>query len=248
MSGFIVDKFWHLGNYHYIFYRFVLEQLCQRNLKNSELILDAGCGARISSLSYVPKDVVVIGVDVKRHNIVESHRKAKERNYNNFNFVVASVTSLPFQQETFHLAICVDVLEHVSNKQKAIDEISRSCRSDAHFLGSTSNRLNPLMLLDSFAPKSIAKILTKRFAGEHYERHFRFTVRELMRSLDCANFQVHGVELNGFPFFQPWLFEFSNSKLPWYAYVWIIFNRLTEKKPLNLLKENMVFHATKIDK
>jgi 2-polyprenyl-3-methyl-5-hydroxy-6-metoxy-1,4-benzoquinol methylase len=246
MSGYIVEKFWHLGNYHYVFYRFVLEQYChQRRKKKRCLMLDAGCGPRICSLSHVPENFFVVGIDVNRWNVAESHRKAKDRIYENFSFVVASITSLPFRHEAFEVAVCVDVLEHLPTKRKAIEEISRTCRPKGEFVGSTTNLMNPLMLLDSFAPKSLAKILTKRFAGEHYERHFRFSFSKLMQTLNRANFQACNVNLIGFPPFQPSVYEFSNKKLPWYAYVWIVFNRLTEKKPLNFLKETMLFHAVK---
>jgi len=245
MSGYTVEKFWHIGNYRYVFYRFVLEQFCLQQFKKPCLLLDAGCGPRISSLSHVPKYVFVISVDISRRNVVESHRKAKQKGYENFNFIVASITTLPFRHKTFDIVICADVLEHITTNQEAINDISRTCKRKAEFVGSTSNRLNPVMLFDSFTPKSVVKILTERFAGAQYERHSRFSFCRLMQALNHANFHVCDVSLLGFPPFQPWLYEFSNKQLPWYVCVWIIFNRLTEKKPLNFLKEAVVFHAIK---
>lgn len=247
MSGFIVEKFWHLNNYCYIFYRFMVEQYCQKLLhkKSSFIMLDAGCGSKLCSLSSVPKNAFVVGLDVSRGNIANSHRKAEEMGYENFSFIVASVTSLPFRHEVFELSVCVDVLEHLSNKQKAVDEISRTCKSEAEFVGSTSNFWNPLLIFDSLAPKGVVKILTERFAPGHYERHSRFSLEKLMQALNHAHFQVRDMELLGFPPFRPWLYQFSNKKIPWYAYMWIIFNRLTDIKPLNFLKEMMVFRAIK---
>jgi len=245
MSGFIVNKFWHLGNYQYVFYRFVLEQCCQRLFENPCLLFDAGCGSRISSLSHVPKNVSVIGADISRKNIAESHRKVKEKGYGKFNFIVASITSLPIRDKIFDISICVDVLEHIPNNKKVISEISRTSKPKAEFIGSTSNLLNPIMMFDSFTPNRVCKILTERFAGNHYERHSRFSFGKLMRALDHSNFQVYTIKLLGFPPFQPWLYEYSNKKIPWFAYIWVIFNRITEKKPLNLLKETIVFRAIK---
>ena len=245
MSGYITQKFWHLGNYCYVFYRFILEQLCQQQFKHPCILLDAGCGPRISSVSHVPENIFVIGIDISRRNVVESHRKAKEKGYGNFGFTVSSITSLPFRPMTFDLTICVDVLEHVQADQKAIEEISWVCKPGAEFIGSTSNLLNPIMMFDSFMPKSVTETLTGKFAGEHYERHSRTNFGKLTQSLDRADFEVCDIRHVGFPPFQPWLYEFSSKKLPWYAYVWIIFDRLTSKKPLNFLKESLVFRALK---
>jgi len=248
MSGFIVEKFWHLNNYRYIFYRFLVEKYCKQSFsKKSSLMLDAGCGSRICSLSHVPKNVFVIGLDVRRKNILNSRRKANEKGYKNFSFIVASITSLPFRHDTFALTVCVDVLEHLLNKQKAVAEISRVCKLGAKLVGSTTNFLNPVCLFDSLAPKRVIEILTERFAPGHYERHSRFSPAKLMQTLKHSNFQALSVKLLGFPLFPTWLYQFSKKKIPWYAYLWIIFNKLTEKKPLNFLKETIVFHAIKKD-
>lgn len=202
------------------------------------MLLDAGCGRNVSSLSYVPNNVFVIGVDISRWNISESNQKAKKKGYKNFNFVVASLKALPFRQQIFDLAVCVDVLEHIPNNQEAIDEISRVCKSRASFIGSTSNIMNPLLMFDSFAPKSMTRILTAKFAGIHYERHCRLSFNKLIRILNHSGFQVCDAKLLGFPPFQPWLYEFSDRKIPFYAYVWIVFNKLTEKKTIKSLKRN----------
>jgi 2-polyprenyl-3-methyl-5-hydroxy-6-metoxy-1,4-benzoquinol methylase len=245
MSGAIVEKFWHLGNYKYVFYRFMLEQFCQQGFKKQCLMLDAGCGPKVCSLSYVPKNVFSVAIDVSRLNIIESHRKVEDDCRKKFNFIVASIDSLPFRQETFDLVVCVDVLEHMKTKKKAINEISQSCKTGAWFIGSTSNLLNPIMMFDSLLPRRVAKILTQRLAGEHYERHSRFSSAKLARLLNHANFQICSLELLGFPFFRPNLYEFSSRNPPWYAHLWIIFDRLTRRKPLSFLKETIIFCATK---
>lgn len=247
MSGISVKKFWHLSNYMYPFYRFVLEDFCcQCFTKSSSTMLDAGCGPNISSLSHVPANVHFIGIDVSSKNIAKSHRKAKTKDYRNFSFVVASITDLPFRSESFDLILCCDILEHIKAKHKAIHEISRVCRPQGKFVGSTTNLFNPLMLLDSFLPKNITYMLTRKFAGEHYyERHSRFTFAGLLQALIEAGFKKCKVKLLGFPSFKPWIYEFSGKKLPWFAFLWIVFDSLTNRKQLRLLKETIVFLALK---
>ena len=209
------------------------------------MILDAGCGPNISSLSRMPENMSYMGVDVNSKNIAKSHKKAKAKNYRNFSFIVASVTHLPFCSESFELVLCCDVLEHVKAKHKVIHEISRVCRLQGEFVGSTTNLFNPLMLLDCLLPQKITCVLTRKFAGKHYERHTRFTFFGLQKSLIEAGFKKCKVRTLGFPFFKPWVYEFSNKKLPWFAFIWIAFDKLTNREPLRLLKETMVFLALK---
>jgi ubiquinone/menaquinone biosynthesis C-methylase UbiE len=246
MSKIIVKKFWHLGNYKYTFYRFLLEGLCYKSFEKSNLnLLDAGCGPDVSSLSHVPEKAYFVGIDTSAKNISESKRKTKDQNYQNMHFMTASITNLPLQNGIFDIIICCDVLEHIEDKQKAINEIARICKKEGTFVGSTTNLLNPIMMLDSFLPKKITRIFTRKFAGEHYERHSRFTVFTLIQLLNKTNFLRSEVRLLGFPPFQPWIYEYSDQKPPWFAQLWIALDKLTNTKPFNIFKEIIVFLAKK---
>jgi 2-polyprenyl-3-methyl-5-hydroxy-6-metoxy-1,4-benzoquinol methylase len=246
MSGLIVEEFWVLGGYPYPFYRYVIENCYSKFPKKRRcLMLDAGCGPQICSLSKIPKNITVIGLDVDRKNIYSSHEGAKKKGYNNFHFIVGSLTSIPLISSIFDICVCVDVLEHLSDKKNAITEISRVCKPQAGFIGSTSNSLNPILLFDSIAPKRVVKVITEMFAPGHYERHRRLNPKSLIRILKDSNFHIQNIKLLGFPPFQPWLYHYSQKKIPIYAYLWILLDKITNKNPLNLLKEVIIFSAIK---
>jgi ubiquinone/menaquinone biosynthesis C-methylase UbiE len=225
-----VIPYWHLGTYHYIFYRYVVNQVFQR--RSSHITLDAGCGDKGSILTSVEH---LVGVDISTNNIL-TICKTKQGD-----FIVASLTHLPFRPEVFDMTVCVDVLEHVTEKKSVFAEIARVSRQGAHFVGSTSNQLNPLMLLDSLLP-SLSKILAKYVGDKNYERHSRLNVGTLPRMMKDAGFDVY-LSLFGFPPFQPWVYECSNKKLPWFSSVWILLDKLTNHA--RSLKETMVFEAVK---
>lgn len=67
-------------------------------------------------------------------------------------------------------------------------------------------------------PRKIMDILTCRFAGDHYDRHTRLSLKGLLGVLVGSGFRVLNVELVGYPLFKPWLYQFSNKKVPWYGY------------------------------
>lgn len=247
MSGLIVEEFWNLGKYSYPFYRFVIENNLHSRLKEEKiyLIFDAGCGSNISSISKILENVTVVGLDIDRKSIHSSHKLAKEKGYKNFNFIVGSLTHLPLASSIFDICVCVDVLEHLPNKNDAIAEISRVCKPEAMFIGSTSNLLNPILLFDSLAPKVLVKPLTEKFAPGHFERHGRLNPKKLIQLLESQGFQIQDITLLGFPPFQPWLYHYKKKKVPTYAYLWILFDKITNKFLLNILKEVIVFNAIK---
>ncbi len=46
--------------------------------------------------------------------------------------IEASVTALPFQNDTFDLVCAFDVIEHVEEDQQAVNELKRVCKADGH--------------------------------------------------------------------------------------------------------------------
>jgi 2-polyprenyl-3-methyl-5-hydroxy-6-metoxy-1,4-benzoquinol methylase len=221
-----MKRFWHLGRYRYAFYRFTIEQ-CFRNRR--DLVLDAGCGSRGSLQQQVSR---LVGVDILRENI----RKIRQTKQGDF--LVASLTHLPFRPSVFDAVVCVDVLEHIKQKKQVVEEFAKVSRMKANLVGSTTNLLNPFMLFDSFSSYP-SKALVK-YVGQHYERHSRLTPKSLVRTLSNAGYSLR-MSFYGEPPLQPWLYEFSNKKVPWYAHIWILFDRL----PLKFLKEDIVFVAVK---
>jgi 2-polyprenyl-3-methyl-5-hydroxy-6-metoxy-1,4-benzoquinol methylase len=241
MSGYIVERFWRLNQYRYVFYRFIVEYLCSRFLDGPCRVLDAGCGGNGCSLTRVPLNVDVTGIDIKRSNVVKSRCRCR-----GFNFVVGSITHLPFKNELFDLVVCVDVLEHVRRKDQAVTELSRAMRRNGRLVGSTSNMMNPILLFDCLTPKPITQALSKKYAEDHYARHARFTPSGLTHSLRRAKLEFHSMFIVGYPPFNPWLYNYNaNLKPPWFAALWILFDKITRNKPLLFLKETMVYEAVK---
>lgn len=247
MSELLIEECWSLGGYLYPFYRFVIEKhLYPESQKNENCImLDAGCGSKVCSISKIPENVTVIGLDSDCKAVYSSHMLAKKKGYENLCFIIGSLTHLPLRSDIFDICVCIDVLNHLPNKNDAIAEISRVCKPRAKFVGSTSNSLNPILLFDSLAPKVLIKPLTWKFAPGHFERHKRLNPKKLIQTLERQDFQVQDITLLGFPPFQPWIYHYRKKKIPVYAYFWILLDKITNKPPLSVLKEVMVFNATK---
>jgi len=233
MSGIIAEKYWHIGNHQYAFYRHSLESACKDRYGGR--ILDAGCGQLISSLSRVPEGSEFVGVDVDRQALIQSKKEAKGK----YEYVLASLNALPFKTKIFSLVVSIDVLEHIQDKAGVVKEISRIIASKGFFIGSTTNMLNPFMFVDAlFPPQFLARF--EGIAGKHCDRHKRLTMKSLTRLANKSGFTCK-LSIYGFPPIQPWIYHHRNKKLTWYARLWILFDRLAPTS----VKENMVFIARK---
>jgi 2-polyprenyl-3-methyl-5-hydroxy-6-metoxy-1,4-benzoquinol methylase len=201
------------------------------------LLLDAGCGGRGSSISRTPESAEVIGIDLLKRNISASKQHCPKTQY-----VLGDLTALPFKENTFNGAFCIDVLEHIPQKRQVLCELARTTRKNGFVIGVTSNLLNPIMFLDAHLP---LQALAEKYEPGQYERHSRMNPSQLCKVLSEAGFQMNILALVGFPPFSRWIYRHTARKEPWFAYLWISFDKLRRKKPLLFLKENMIWQANK---
>jgi SAM-dependent methyltransferase len=95
-------------------------------------ILDIGCGTgRHVCGAYRLREVVAIGADLNQRDVLEAkkglefHDATGEHGGGVWGVTVADITCLPFDDHTFDLVICSEVLEHIPDETTAIDEIIR---------------------------------------------------------------------------------------------------------------------------
>ena len=202
-------------------------------MTNEGLLLDAGCGKSFGVLQTLSNTTAFVGADILRANVVNSKRRWK-----NFNYVVADIGCLPFRDSAFKGVLCIDVLEHLPDKPAKIGELARVTDKGGFFIGSTTNLLNPPLWLDAKMP-FLAKPLVAKFAPGHYDRHDRFSPSKLVNVLISSKYRVDYLTLIGHP-------QFTQVKLPWFWRLWVLFDRLTNKNPLQYLKEIMIWQATRV--
>lgn len=90
-----------------------------------DMLLDAGCGTGIYSLSFAALDGVrATGIDLRPHRLDAAARFARslgvEATYESM-----SVTDLSFPDARFDTVICVEVLEHIPDDARAVREFAR---------------------------------------------------------------------------------------------------------------------------
>lgn len=89
-----------------------------------ESVLDAGCGEgeTLDRLGrYLPE--AVNGVDLNPDSVAFTAKRIPGGN-----FWVADILDLPFEDDSFDLVFCLEVLEHIPDPAPALAELSRVCR------------------------------------------------------------------------------------------------------------------------
>ncbi|MBK8176076.1 MAG: arsenite methyltransferase [Rhodospirillales bacterium] len=105
-------------------------------LKEGDVVLDLGSGAGIDV--FVARRIVgeagrVIGVDMTAEMIARARENAAKLGYENVEFRLGEIESLPVDSEAVDAVISNCVLNLVPNKARAFAEIFRVLRRGAHF-------------------------------------------------------------------------------------------------------------------
>lgn len=138
-------------------------------------VLDLGSGYGGRTVAYAEHGAIVVGVEPVQVAVDGARRFAAARNVD-AEFVTAIGEHLPFDDASFDLVICFDVLEHVQSPQAVFGEISRVTKSGGAawlvfptYLGARSGHLDPVTRIPGlqriFAPETLAAA-ANAFASE----------------------------------------------------------------------------------
>ncbi len=132
-------------------------------------ILEVGCGDGFLSreLAENIENARVFGIDLSKKRIERAKRKNGKAV-----FSVGDATNLRFKDNSFDLTIASEVLEHIPDFKKAVEEIKRVTKKDGKILVSVPNEFNwrlgrlstvktPIRTPDhinSFNPKNLEKL------------------------------------------------------------------------------------------
>ncbi len=101
--------------------------------------LDIGCGGGFLAEEFARLGCRVVGIDPSPVSI-RTARQHAEASALEIEYAVAAGERLPLESESFDLAYCCDVLEHVSDLDLVIKETARILRPGGLYLFDTINR------------------------------------------------------------------------------------------------------------
>ncbi len=125
-----------------------LLKLLPKSLKNQR-VLDAGCGSGLTSTLLAKRGAAVTGIDLSPTMIEIAEKETPARLP--IEYLVGSITRLPFANNSFHLITCMYVLENIKNLSHVFKEFHRVLKpkgtvifSISHPIKAQSTGMDPL--------------------------------------------------------------------------------------------------------
>lgn len=174
--------------------------------------LDVGCGHGSLMLQAMQRGASeVAGVDVDEKLVENARRKMEENGFKNRSEIhLCGAENLPFEDSSFDMVAAVNVLEHVQDWKKSIEEIERVAKDDAELYVSLPNYTVPIdrahfkTPAPVFLPESIAKTYLKlaRNPVEDYRERVEnlnfIPKRKVVGELEGYGFEVQDVAKHKF--------------------------------------------------
>ena len=146
--------------------------------KPNDLILDVGCGIGhlLDYLNQFSNNLV--GIDADLISLLYAKKTTSAE------YVSSKAEKLPFKDNTFDKIISFNVLEHIENEQKVLDEIKRVAKNKAEIL---------IWVPSLEGPRTNSKL--KRLMHEEesgHEKHFRdgYYINDLKNLLTKNNIKI----------------------------------------------------------
>jgi 2-polyprenyl-3-methyl-5-hydroxy-6-metoxy-1,4-benzoquinol methylase len=105
-------------------------------------VAEFGCGAGMQSLLWAKLGHRVHGLDVSRDLLELARTRVTEAGYE-VDFQLAPATDAPWADGSMDVCLAVELLEHVPNWQRCLDELARVLRSSGVLFLTTTNKLCP---------------------------------------------------------------------------------------------------------
>lgn len=142
------------------------------DLSEGSRILDVGCGTGYATLKYdkfYNRKINVVGVDISDSSIKLAKEHALKLN-RKYQFLTANATSLPFDDNSFNAAFCINLLHHIDDHVDALKEMARVAEKVCCV---EPNDLNPLQR--KYQKTEVAKMAgdTKAFNMANLVKDFK---------------------------------------------------------------------------
>jgi 2-polyprenyl-6-hydroxyphenyl methylase/3-demethylubiquinone-9 3-methyltransferase len=131
-------------------------------------VLDVGCAGGFTTEFLSERGAKVSGLDPSP-NLIAAARAHAELTGKTIDYRVGYGEKLPYDDATFEVVTCVDVLEHVEDPAQTVREIARVLAPGGIFLYDTINRTPLSMFMMILMPEYLLKIVPK---GAHSWRDF----------------------------------------------------------------------------
>ncbi len=103
-------------------------------------VLDYGCGNGAQTVTFAHDAAMILGCDIMPDGLAELERVTREQGITTIQAQIFDGTTIPAPDASFDLAISFEVLEHVEDECRTLQEIHRVLKADGEFLITVPNK------------------------------------------------------------------------------------------------------------
>lgn len=202
----------------------------------NDLVLDLGCGNGYSTANIKAK--LAVGVDLSHHELAAAKKK-----YPKCEFVVADARQLPFATGTFDKVVAINMLHHVLDPEKVLNECNRVLKPGGTFISVDPNLTNPF----GYTTRGLFRLLQLKRIFPRFpqfalgEDEYQFTFKrynKLFQSSKFSNYKIRPHRFERVLFLASIVFPFI-ADLPFYSRLAVFSsvagNKLVSLGPLKYL-------------
>ncbi len=102
-----------------------------REVGETERLLNAGCGDGLYERSLKKKMKEIVSFDLNKGDVQIAHAINPAKN---IAYCVGDIGDMPYKKDTFDCVICTEVLEHLVEERKAIEELIRVLKKNGKLI------------------------------------------------------------------------------------------------------------------
>lgn len=161
------------------------------NVSNHDSVIDVGCGEGYI-LSLLPKANEIIGLDISKAAL--NRAKNFLQNRKDIELLWGDGRNTHFEDDSFDVVICSEMLEHIPNPHDAIKEMHRILKPNGNLVVSIpdESRIKQIMRIIKFF--KLDHFLHAARKQETYEWHLHEADMEFLKSISSKEFSIGKVK------------------------------------------------------
>jgi len=154
------------------------------NPKPKKRILDLGCGWGVWSVALMDEGLRMVAMDLPNEDFFEAHKSARINDLP-IEFIIADGQALPFREDTFDGVIMLDVLEHIPDDRRAMQESKRVIKEGGAVVGTVPTTEKEKILIKE---KTVRGELTREDLDLGHHR--RYTLKKILNLIKSAGMKA----------------------------------------------------------
>ena len=193
------------------------------DFKDGGNVIEVGCGTGpyVAYLSSLNKHPLIIASDISPKILLQAKKRVEyEGIKDSVQYVACDMQFCPFKDNFFDNILATQVIEHVPDDEKGLDELYRILKKDGLLIISTDNKKNYISKILDFPLKITCIILGIKREFKFYHRDY--SPIEFKKKIEMMDFEVLKFST----------FRFSLS-YPFYKIKWLV-------KPIDIVEKILI--------